>query len=439
MSLDLITFKPGLLEALALDQRKHIHLVMIATKPDIIKQAPLYLELKQRNELVLLGHTGQHYEFNLSGGMIEEFGISPDFNLNIEGPLHQKISQTIGRLGDLLVELKALGKIVIPYVHGDTMTAMAVSNAAHGLEFASVHVESGIRTLTPKREIFVKLLENFDWNWYYTALQDRSNWESGSIEPYPEQYNTRAVGPGTGLFCAPVTLDQEFLLNEGYPADRIKVVGNTVTDALQIALSNQSKSTIFEKYPPLKDGFIRFCVHRRENCSNSQRFTSIFSAIEELVNANETVLLISMYQTKVAIEEFGLQSRLNALINKPNFIYSESWPYYTDVIAAMEKATVCATDSGSMQEEMNIMGIPCVTLRYGSDRSETILDGGNVIAPPINGPLIAKIIRAAQSEPRMKNRPKLYGENVSIKIVDHVLELLEKEPLFRFEHHRLQL
>lgn len=434
-----VTMREGLFDELAADPRPHVHLVMIATKPDIIKQAPLYLELKRRGELVLLGHTGQHYDFNLSGGLIEEFGISPDFNLNIDGALHQKISQIIGRLGDLLGEMKKMGKIVIPYVHGDTTTAMAASNAAYAHEFASVHVEAGIRTLTPKRGVTLDVLRTSDLPAYADALLHRENWERGSIEPYPEQFNTRTTEPATGLFCAPVELDREFLLGEGFRADRIKVVGNTVADAMRLALANAGSSKIFETYPALANGFVRFCIHRRENCADRARFTAIFEAMEELVRAGEPVLLIQLFQTKAAIDQFGLSARLQALSREPNFVCSDVWPYYTDVIAAMSRATVCATDSGSMQEEMNLMGIPCVTLRFGSDRSETALAGGNLIAPPVDAPLIAELIRFAKGNKTMASVPNLYGEQVSGKIVDAVLEVLKNEPLFCFEQNRLRL
>ena len=63
--------------------KKYAHIIMIATKPDIIKQAPLYLELKKRGELVILVHTGQHYDYNLSHGVLQEFGMEADVNLNI--------------------------------------------------------------------------------------------------------------------------------------------------------------------------------------------------------------------------------------------------------------------------------------------------------------------------------------------------------------------
>jgi UDP-N-acetylglucosamine 2-epimerase (non-hydrolysing) len=432
------TIQPGFWQKIEGDPRKHVHLVMIATKPDIIKQAPIYLELKKRGELVFLGHTGQHYDFNLSGGLEQEFGIKPDFNLNISGPLHQKIAEIIQRLGDILAQVRKRGKIAIPYVHGDTTTAMACSNAAFANEFASVHVEAGIRTLTPKFKSFELRAASFEFEKWREFLSKRENWERGSIEPYPEQFNTRTTEPATGLFCAPVELDREFLLGEGNRPERIKVVGNSVYDATLIAEANAKKSTVLEKFPMIKKGFIRFCIHRRENCSDPKRFTTIFEAMEKLVNEGENVLLISLFQTKFAIETFGLQGRLEAMMKKPNFVYSDVWPYYTDVIAAMKKATVCATDSGSMQEEMNILGIPCVTLRFGSDRSETILAGCNVIAPPIDSDLIVKIILSAKNHKAMKKVPSLYGQNVSQKIVDETLKLIEREPLFCFEQDRLK-
>src|SRR3989344_716850 len=168
------------------DQKgKHVHLILIATKPDIIKQVPLYMELQKRKELVLLGHTGQHYDENLSGGMLKEFGVEPDFNLNVRGSMHEIVSQIIGRFGYLIGELKKRDKVVIPYVHGDTTTAMAASNAGFCHMFASVHVEAGIRTLTPAFEEWK--MENGKWKMdhvdqWRTFLMDRKNWKRGSQE-----------------------------------------------------------------------------------------------------------------------------------------------------------------------------------------------------------------------------------------------------------------
>ncbi len=443
-----ITFRsPKFYEDVAAQSNRHVHLIMIATKPDIIKQVPLYHELKKRGQLVLLGHTGQHYDENLSGGMLKEFGVEPDFNLNVRGSMHEVVSQIIGRLGHVIAELKERGKVVIPYVHGDTTTCMAASNAGFCNQFSSVHVEAGIRTLTPTYERWTECMSPFvsaqgdtlDVASWRTFLMNRANWECGSMEPYPEQFNTRCAEAATGIHLAPVELDREFMLGEGFPEDRIFVVGNSVADATHDAMKRIDQSTVFDRHPELTDGdFVRFCIHRRENCISEKRFRAIYGAMKSLIEDGKKVLLINMIQTKKAFERFGLVEEVESLAkNNENFILSDVWPEYVDVIAAMSRAAVCATDSGSMQEEMNVMGVPCVTLRFGSDRSESIMAGGNLIAPPVNSEIIKKMIEFAWNNEEMKQVPKLYGKNVSKACVDVVLRVLEDGEVFRDEEERL--
>jgi len=445
-----ITYRsPRFYDDLADQSDRHVHLILIATKPDIIKQVPLYMELKKRGHLVVLGHTGQHYDENLSGGMLKEFGVEPDFNLNVRGAMHEVVSQIIGRLGYVIGELKERGKIVIPYVHGDTTTAMAASNAGFCHAFSSVHVEAGIRTLTPDFGELPKVLSQsgtIDWEEVDIAdwrkfLMERKNWKRGSMEPYPEQFNTRCAECATGIHLAPVELDREFMLSEGFPDDRIFVVGNSVVDATQDALARAASSGIFERYPQLADGnFVRFCIHRRENCIAGDRFRAIYGAMKALIEEGRMVLLISMIQTKKAFERFGLTEEVEKLAQThENFVLSEVWPEYTDVIAAMSKAAVCATDSGSMQEEMNVLGVPCVTLRFGSDRSESIIGGGNILAGPTESDSIKKIIEFAWDNQEMRKAPKLYGENVSTKCIDAVEGVLKEGGVFRTEEQRLQM
>lgn len=426
-------------EAIAAVPQEHIHIILIATKPDIIKQIPLYRELKSRGHAVLLGHTGQHYDENLSGGMLKEFGVEPDFNLNVRGNMCEVVSQIIERFGSIIAELKKRGKIVIPYVHGDTTTAMAASNAGYCHGFASVHVEAGIRTLTPDYGTG-NMSDIGAWRKF---LMDRKNWKRGSQEPYPEQFNTRCSEAATGVHLAPVELDREFLQSEGYAEDRIFVVGNSVVDATEEALKrstqSEKKAGIFEKYPVLEKGdFVRFCIHRRENCLSEKRFRAIYGAMKMLIEDGRNVLLISMIQTNLAFERFGLKDEVESLAkNHKNFILSPVWSEYGDVVAAMSRAAVCATDSGSMQEEMNVLGVPCVTLRFGSDRSESAINGGNIIAPPVDATLIKKIIEYAWDNKEMRKAPKIYGSDVSVKCIDAVEGVLKTGNVFRSEEERL--
>jgi UDP-N-acetylglucosamine 2-epimerase (non-hydrolysing) len=373
--------------------------------------------------------------------MLKEFGVEPDFNLNVRGTMHQVVSQIIGRLGDLIGELKARGKIVIPYVHGDTTTAMAASNAGFCHGFSSVHVEAGIRTLTPDYESFELRASGFEPETWRRFLMDRSHWKRGSLEPYPEQFNTRCSECATGVHLAPVDLDREFMIAEGFAEDRIFVVGNSVVDATEEALTRAKTSTVFDRFPILADGdFVRFCIHRRENCMSERRFRAIYAAMKALIEERRNVLLISMIQTEAAFQRFGLVEEVKALAAKyPTFIYSPVWSEYVDVIAAMSRAAVCATDSGSMQEEMNVMGIPCVTLRFGSDRSESIMAGGNIIAPPTDSAVIQKLIAFAWNNAEMRSAPKIYGSNVSTKCIDAVEKVLKDGDIFRTEEQRLKM
>lgn len=274
---------------------------------------------------------------------------------------------------------------------------------------------------------------------------DREHWDRGSLEPFPEQFNTRCSEAGSGIHLAPVDLDREFLLSEGFPEDRIFVVGNSVVDATEEVMKRLSvagcRASVFEQYPILEKGdFVRFCIHRRENCMSEKRFRAIYGAMKTLIEEGRTVLLINMNQTKLAFERFGLERDVEKLASDhKNFVLSDVWPEYGDVIAAMSRAAVCATDSGSMQEEMNVMGVPCVTLRFGSDRSESAIAGGNIIAPPIDAGLIKKMIEFAWDNSEMRSAAKIYGKHVSVKCIDAVEKVLSLGEVFRAEEERIGL
>lgn len=443
-----IFIQDGFWQRIENSEKKYAHIVMIATKPDIIKLAPLYLELKKRGELVILIHTGQHYDYNLSHWVLNEFGMEVDINLNIYGKLHKKFSLIIERLGNILLELSEnYKKIPVPYVHGDTLTATTADKAAFLNKFSVVHVEAGIRTFTPKAEFYEKLFKDyekgkFDWEKYYTSLQDESIYELGSIEPYPEQFDTRGVEPSTGYFAVPVELYKKTLKNEGFPKENIEVVGNTVADAIVISQKKVKDSKAFEMYPNmLGKKFIFITIHRRENCEKKERFLAIYHGIKKLIEEWVAVCFLGLYASEFAIDSYGLRDDIESLKKKykDNFAYGKALAHHHEVIDMISKAWAVVTDSGSMQEEANIVGTPCVTIRFGSDRSETILAGANIIAPPVNSSLIADIIKWAIGNKKMK-KDNLYGENVSKKIVDGVLKKIHKNgKLFQFDDERLGL
>ncbi len=430
-----VTFQPGFLKKFKRSKAKSAHVVLVGTKPDIIKQSPLILELKRRKQCIVFGSTGQHYDYNLTRDAQELTGLTPDFNLNVRGTLYEKIGQIIERFGGVLDKLKENGHTLVPYAHGDTTTAMAVSNAAFMNQIPVIHVEAGLRSFSPRQEIYDAVLKNFNFALYAAILQSKSNWQKGSIEPYPEQYNTRAVAPAAAFHAAPVEVNKKNLLAEGFREDRIKVLGNSVSDAIQIAL--KQNSPVFNEYPILKKGFIRCAVHRRENVASKHRFSVIMDTLAELVEENYTVLLVSHVLTIEALKEYGIYPKFKALAKKyPNFLFEEKLWSYRDNIKVMTGAKLNITDSGSEQEEGNIIGIPTATARFGSDRPETVWTGSNIIAPPISKLLFKKIVKGAYGNRKMMRLPNLYGKQVAKKIVDEVQKIERKEKFFQWEHER---
>jgi len=422
-----------------------LHLVLIGTKPEIIKQAPLIMQLRKESMQTIIVHSGQHYDWNLSGGLEEEFNIAPDVNLNVRGELFEQQSQIIGRLGFVLKKIKEKNPRIIPYIYADTTTAVAGGIASFANTLGTAHVEAGLRTMTPPKKFFLNLLHPFDVEAYYDALKSSNGWKKGSYEPYPEQFDTRAAAPSAGVHFAPTHLNEKHLLDEGYDESRVFTVGNPVSDALEFAEKHVKQSKIFEKFPALEtDSLIRFCIHRRENVSSFQRFSSIFNAMKKLVEEEKTVLLISLNATEKAIDSFGFRKEIEKLSRFKNFVYSPVWPYYTDVIAAMKKCRVVATDSGSIQEETNILGIPGVVLRFNSDRPEAIFAGSNLLSPPIREDIVYKIIKEAEENNALRKKmlraKSLYGKDVSKKIIKHVNSIVKNQNLFElFEHEKLGL
>lgn len=429
--------------------KKYAHIIMIATKPDIIKQSPLYLELKKREELVILVHTWQHYDFNLSKWVLAEFWMEVDLNLNIYWKIHKKFSLVIERLGDFLVDLSEnYKKIPIPYVHWDTMTATTADKAAFLNKFAVVHVEAWIRTFTPNKNFYHTLFTNysqwiFNWGKYYKSLQDFDIYETWSIEPYPEQFDTRWIEASTWLFAVPVSLYEKTLKKEWFPKENIKIVWNTVVDAIKMSKLKVENSTAFEKFPNMKwRDFIFITIHRRENTEKKERFLVIYNAIKKLIENWVYVCFLWLYASEFAIDNYWLRGDIEELKEKysKNFAYWPALAHHSEVIDMISKAWAVVTDSWSMQEEANIVWVPCVTIRFWSDRTETILEWTNIIAPPINSNLIYDIVKWAIGNKDMVKKTHLYWENVSVKIVDEVLLMLKKDwKLFKYDDERLDL
>ncbi|MDR0591040.1 MAG: UDP-N-acetylglucosamine 2-epimerase [Candidatus Nomurabacteria bacterium] len=443
-------FVEGWKEKIKSAPKKAIHVVIIATKPDIIKQAPLYNELTRRGEFVLLCHTGQHYDYRYSGGVLEEFGMEVGANLEISGTVNQKTAQSIERFGEILEYIKSCDKIAVPYIHGDTFAAMAIGVASIINRVACCHVEAGIRTLTPKTEVYQKFLDDykagkFSFDEYHAAMQDQGNFSTGSMEPFPEQLDTRIAETATGYHAAPVELDRQFMLNEGFLDENIEVVGNTVADACHMALDEIKKgnSKILDDHPELKSKeFIPVILHRRETTENPERMAVVMDMLRKMLEEGMKVYLVVLNGFEAALKNFGYWDEVQSWAKKykGSFITTPAITFHKDVVNLSINSPVMVIDSGSQQEELNVLGTPQVTLRFGSDRGESFLAGANVPAPPIDAGFTIEIIKGAYNNQSMREVGNIYGEDVARKVVDGVLARFDdKLGLFMTEERRLRL
>lgn len=404
------------------------HVVLVGTKPDIIKQVPIYHELVRRGHRTVMCHTGQHYDHNLSGAMLDEFGVASFVNLEaggLPGPLAGNILE---RLRPFLQQLQEEHGPPITYVHGDTTTCMAGALTAQTLDQGIVHVEAGLRTLSPTKAVLQEWVQRardgeLDWATFAARSADAGTYTRGSREPLPEQFNTKVADAAAHLHAAPVELNREYLLAEGFAPRSIEVVSNSVVDAVQTVWREGAQDSLLAKHPDLASGeYIRYCVHRKENTADGARFRALMQGLEGLLELGHKVLFIRLYGTDAALEAWGLRDWFESLQDRfaGSLISTPVWESYSEVMAAMKLCKVVATDSGSIQEEVNVLGVPCVTLRYGSDRGETFLAGTNFLAPPLDGRVIARTIDlVARHAPSIPAR-QIYAGDAAAALVDAV-------------------
>lgn len=297
--------------------------VITGTMPDIIKQAPVVWEAKKRDHEVILIHTNQHYDNKLFLGMYKSVELrEPDFVLKNEFSL-----------GGAITELEDLFKKTNPdivLVHGDTKTAMVAAVAAHYLGIPVGHVEAGLRTETR--------------------------------EPWPEQTDTRIADACSNLYFAPTEKMAGYLQRENFHKDDILVCGNTIVD-IAIAMA--------KKNPTEKTNKVYFSAHREENMRSRLRFENVVKFANFLVEEGYQVNWVMRPKTKQKIEEYGLELS-EKIVKIDNLTYPES-------IKLLSESAFACVDSGGLQEEASALHVPCLTLRYVTDRPETVAIGCNVV------------------------------------------------------------
>lgn len=431
------------------DKNKWVLMVAIGTKPDFYKQAPLIYWANKKNIPVICATTGQHFD-DLLGYGIEEFKMNPLIDLQIKGDLLQKtveIFYKIGIIGKWLRQ-EYPNRVILPIPHGDTLTAAIVSASWFLATRSGVaQNEAGIRGMNP--------VSFKEFNQFTTPISDvndfiqkqwHGEWELNRAEPWPEQWDTFVSGAGSAYLLASCPTCKENLLREGYPEHSIRVVGNSVVDAIELV--PKSETSAFDDFPALEkyDDWIRVDVHRRGNLT-STRFKAIVKGVLDLVKQGVPITWCELTATKRALNMFNLREKvLQADEKYDNFVFTPLWREYGQVIEFWKSRRCFAelTDSGSIQEELNeIQKVLCLTLRFNTDRPESIFDAhSNVLVPPSTGDNIVKIIDYIRNDSEtiktMQNAKRIYGEKVGEKIMDWLIEEMEKKARpFSWAHERI--
>lgn len=383
-------------------------MLVFGTRPEAIKMAPLVKAFQARPEMfdTVVCVTGQHRE--MLDQVLEIFGITPDYDLNImrQGQdLYDVTSRVLLGMRDIFA--KCVPDVVL--VHGDTTTSTAAALAAFYRQIPVGHVEAGLRT----HDIY---------------------------SPWPEEVNRQLTSRIATFNFSPTALSHDNLIAEGVKENKITVTGNTVIDALYIvvdrirhdeALASSLHDTLVRAgYDTSRlDGVSRRLVlvtgHRRENFGEG--FLAICNALKTVAERYPDV-------------DFVYPMHLNPNVRKPirevfgddltaygNLFFTEPLEYLSFVYL-MEKAHVILTDSGGIQEEAPGLGKPVLVMRNTTERPEA-LEAGTVKLVGTDYDLIvsnlSRLLDDSEAYSAMSNAVNPYGDGrASTRIVNHLAERL---------------
>ncbi len=355
-------------------------LVVAGTRPEVIKLAPVLWELERQSVEYVFATTGQHYDYLLFKKFVEDLGLrEPDYNVDVGSatPAVQTGQAMIG----IEKLLKTEGPDVV-VVEGDTNSVLAAALAAVKLKIPVAHVEAGLRS------------------------RDRT---------MPEEINRILADHCSEILFAPTEESALNLVNEGIPPGRIHIVGNTIVDATLASVQRSTESSTLHKSFPEK--YVLLTLHRAENTDNPQRLKSIFSALAEI---DRDIVFPIHPRTSKIIEGTELEKQLEA-----DHIHVIPPMGYLDFLGLLKNAHAVLTDSGGIQEEAITLDVPCLTLRYNTERPETVSAGGNIIIGTETGTILENLARL--SDPafyeNMKSAQNPYGDGkAGEKIVDILAE-----------------
>lgn len=311
--------------------------IVVGTRPEIIKMAPLVRACAERAVPFLLLHTGQHYSYEMDGVFFEELGLPvPHANLSVgSGTQAYQVGAIVSGIAPIFEREKPDWVLV----EGDTNSVLAAALAGQKLGLKVGHVEAGLRS-------------------YDRAM--------------PEEINRILTDHLSDHLYAPTEHSKGILLGEGVAESRIRVTGNTVVDELLRQRPRAEATGAAARFGVAPKRYAVATVHRAENTDHEERLRGIVRGLSEAAAATGLEVLCAVHpRTTQRLAALGLAwgPGVRALPPLP----------YLDFLGLHAQAALTLTDSGGLQEEACCLGVPCVTLRDNTERPESVQVGANVL------------------------------------------------------------
>ncbi len=351
--------------------------IILGTRPEIIKCSPIIRECKQRFLDYFILHTGQHYSYNMDRVFFEQLQLpEAKFNLDVGSGSH---AEQTGKMFLGIEKVMQQEDPDVVVIQGDTNTVLAGAIVAAKMGIKVAHVEAGLRSY------------------------DRT---------MPEEINRVLADHCANYLFAPTEKSKRILLHEGIEERDIFMVGNTVVDAvyqnLEIA---KQKSQIFNHLRVKKCRYILATSHRQENVDNEKRFAGIIEGLKRVKIEFKMPVVYPIHpRAKKQLEVFGLSTEGLMLVEPLD---------YLSFLQLESKARLVLTDSGGVQEETCILGVPCITLRDNTERPETLEVGANILG----GVDPDRILQAAKTFADLKNSwINPFGDGKTAKKIVNILD-----------------
>ncbi len=354
--------------------------VIFGTRPEYIKLALIIRRLKAYwpdTEVVV---TGQHYDYNMTSVFQEELAIPPpEVILNC----HEQTSprQTALILTAVAARLEVSHPDIVVTL-GDTNTTLAASLAAVQSQIPLCHIEAGCR------------------------CQDMT---------MPEEINRRVVDAVASLWCVPTETCRANLLREGADERRISVVGYTQGEVWRSVESSGNTDSLLSQFRLTAHCYVVMTIHRQENTDDIGRLTTIIDSIERI---DMPVVWFIHPRTQKRIKEFGLQPRL---MRTPR-LQVEQPTGYVKFMALLSKSAVVITDSGGVQTEAAILGIPCVVAREYTEQRECVEAGVATLAGADTQAIVNSVEAAGVKAARDLKLAQVYPPKPSSELVINALK-----------------